>query len=48
MGISRVTKWVIGTNHLEGQGDLVIMEKKMETTIGFRVSGLGFRVRGTE
>ena len=31
--------------YLEGQGDLVIMQK-MEATVVFRVSGLGFRVRG--
>ena len=29
------------TLHLEGQGDLVTMEKKMETTILLRVQGQG-------
>ena len=33
-----------GGSYLEGQGDLVIMEKKMEATMLFRVQGIGFRV----
>ena len=34
----------VGKAYLEGQGDLVRMEKNMETTIGFRVRGLSKEV----